>query len=158
MRASYTASKGCQHLLITRSRDIKKARAHLRGLLTSSHGSGTSISKTLRIILLLASLLAVVYQLRVAFGFSPTSFRSAEVVGGKLLPDLYEASIDELQDGLDKGLFTSVDLVVVSDPHASDLRPLVQTHWVWIWPGVLCSYGRSQPSRSRLACHYRGES
>ena len=29
------------------------------------------------------------------------------------LPDLYEASIMELQDGLDKGLFTSVDLVKV---------------------------------------------
>lgn len=30
------------------------------------------------------------------------------------LPDLYEASITELQDGLDKGAFTSVDLVKVS--------------------------------------------
>lgn len=29
-------------------------------------------------------------------------------------PDLYEASIAELQDGLKKGLFTSVDLVKVS--------------------------------------------
>lgn len=29
-------------------------------------------------------------------------------------PDLYEASIAELQTGLEKGLFTSVDLVKVS--------------------------------------------
>ncbi len=29
------------------------------------------------------------------------------------LPDLYEASITELQDGLQGGLFTSVDLVNV---------------------------------------------
>lgn len=29
------------------------------------------------------------------------------------LPDLYEASIEELQSGLDQGLFTSVDLVTV---------------------------------------------
>ena len=29
-------------------------------------------------------------------------------------PDLYEASIAELQDGMEKGLFTSVDLVKVS--------------------------------------------
>ena len=29
-------------------------------------------------------------------------------------PDLYEASIAELQDGMSKGLFTSVDLVKVT--------------------------------------------
>lgn len=29
------------------------------------------------------------------------------------LPDLYEASIEELQEGLEKGRFTSVDLVKV---------------------------------------------
>lgn len=33
------------------------------------------------------------------------------------LPDLYEASIAELQDGLQKGHFTSVDLVKVSTPY-----------------------------------------
>lgn len=31
-------------------------------------------------------------------------------------PDLYEASIAELQDGLERGHFTSVDLVKVSMP------------------------------------------
>lgn len=36
--------------------------------------------------------------------------------GNTPLPDLYEASIAELQDGLQKGLFTSVDLVKVSIP------------------------------------------
>lgn len=31
-----------------------------------------------------------------------------------LLPDLYEASISELQEGLDAGHYTSVDLVQVA--------------------------------------------
>lgn len=34
-------------------------------------------------------------------------------VAASPFPDLYEASIAELQDGLQKGLFTSVDLVKV---------------------------------------------
>lgn len=37
------------------------------------------------------------------------------------LPDLYEASIAELQSGLEQGLFTSVDLVTV--------RPLLLCEW-----------------------------
>lgn len=36
------------------------------------------------------------------------------------LPDLYEASIAELQDGLQKGHFTSVDLVKVSTPYTTE--------------------------------------
>ena len=35
---------------------------------------------------------------------------------GTMFPDLYEASVLELQAGLDSGLFSSVDLVKVS-PH-----------------------------------------
>lgn len=37
-----------------------------------------------------------------SFGRAPTTF-----------PDLYEASVTELQDGLERGDFTSVDLVKV---------------------------------------------
>ena len=36
------------------------------------------------------------------------------VTRSTIFPDLYEASISELQDGLEKGQFTSVDLVKVS--------------------------------------------
>ncbi|KAF8996739.1 hypothetical protein BDQ17DRAFT_1411673 [Cyathus striatus] len=50
----------------------------------------------------------VVYQLsQSATFFTGGPKRTTEVA----LPDLYEASVLELQDGLDKGLFTSVDLV-----------------------------------------------
>lgn len=38
---------------------------------------------------------------------------TTEVVNPVDLPDLYEASIAELQEGMDKGHFTSVDLVKV---------------------------------------------
>lgn len=41
-------------------------------------------------------------------------FPSGFVASRQPLPDLYEASISELQEGLEKGLFTSVDLVKVS--------------------------------------------
>ena len=42
-------------------------------------------------------------------------------------PDLYEASVFELNDGLDRGDFTSVDLVKVFhfDADKEDLRPTV---------------------------------
>jgi amidase len=33
-------------------------------------------------------------------------------------PDLYEASVEELQDGLDAGSFTSVDLIKVGSPQS----------------------------------------
>ncbi|KAF8994512.1 amidase signature enzyme [Cyathus striatus] len=50
----------------------------------------------------------MVYQLsQSATFFTRDPKRTTEVA----LPDLYEASVLELQDGLDKGLFTSVDLV-----------------------------------------------
>jgi hypothetical protein len=35
----------------------------------------------------------------------------------KPFPDLYEASVEELQHGLDAGQSTSVDLIKVSIPH-----------------------------------------
>ena len=38
---------------------------------------------------------------------------TTELVNPVDLPDLYEASIAELQEGMDKGHFTSVDLVKV---------------------------------------------
>lgn len=73
--------------------------------------------------LFLACLLAFIYQ--IAFGktiidgttlppdprrLTSTARRAASNV---TLPDLYEASIAELQSGLERGLFTSVDLVTV---------------------------------------------
>ena len=44
-----------------------------------------------------------------AFRVLPCAYAISET-----LPDLYEASIAELQDGLSAGLFSSVDLVKVS--------------------------------------------
>ena len=41
------------------------------------------------------------------------AFQAAFHVLGTALPDLYEASVTELQEGLQSGLFTSVDLVKV---------------------------------------------
>lgn len=74
----------------------------------------------------LACLLAFVYQ--IAFGnagkdvidgatLPPDTRRLAHptrrLASNTTLPDLYEASISELQFGLEQGLFTSVDLVTV---------------------------------------------
>ena len=39
-----------------------------------------------------------------------SSYKAAALIQPRY-PDLYEASFDELEDGLDAGLFTSVDLV-----------------------------------------------
>lgn len=49
--------------------------------------------------------------------FTHVVFGEQEVLAQNpaVFPDLYEASIAELQLGLDKGLFTSVDLVNVCD-------------------------------------------
>ncbi|KAI8988997.1 amidase signature enzyme [Trametes punicea] len=45
------------------------------------------------------------------YGFQQETSRAAASSAASPFPDLYEASIAELQDGLQKGLFTSVDLV-----------------------------------------------
>jgi hypothetical protein len=52
------------------------------------------------------------------------------------LPDLYEASLAELQEGLDAGHFTSVDLIKVGSiyHHRYSKMGLI------ICIGVLCSY------------------
>jgi hypothetical protein len=42
------------------------------------------------------------------------------------LPDLYEASLDDLRAGLDAGHFTSVDLVKV--PHSFSSRTVLNYH------------------------------
>lgn len=65
-----------------------------------------------------ALILAILVAL-VAFGIcsAPTVNATSAIPDSQLtqkLPDLYEASIAELQEGLEKGLFTSVDLVKVS--------------------------------------------
>lgn len=54
------------------------------------------------------------------------------------LPDLYEASILELQDGLSKGYFTSVDLVQASIPHhLTRIESLHRTLCTWIYRHIL---------------------
>ncbi|KAI0357728.1 amidase signature enzyme [Trametes cingulata] len=45
------------------------------------------------------------------YGFTQESVRTPAPAAHSPFPDLYEASIAELQEGLQKGLFTSVDLV-----------------------------------------------
>jgi len=60
-----------------------------------------------------------------------------------VLPDLYEASIAELQDGLEKGLFTSVDLVKVRELYSKRYKP----HILNILSGLFCSYRRSESGR-----------
>lgn len=44
---------------------------------------------------------------------SPGDMSAQQVSDSVAFPDLYEAGITELQQGLDKGQFTSVDLVKV---------------------------------------------
>ena len=66
-------------------------------------------------------------------------------------PDLYEASVLELQVGLERGHFSSVDLVNVSF-QSMTLGYLV----IVILPviGLLRSNRRSQPQRTRTPCSY----
>ena len=66
----------------------------------------------LRFIFVLALCLASALHVRLAWALPENVARAS-------LPDLYEASIAELQDGLEKRQFTSVDLVKVC--HLSDL-------------------------------------
>lgn len=46
-------------------------------------------------------------------GYGAKQATASAAVKASPFPDLYEASIAELQDGLQRGLFTSVDLVKV---------------------------------------------
>lgn len=57
----------------------------------------------------------------------PGDMSAHEVSGSAAFPDLYEAGIAELHQGLDKGQFTSVDLVKVG-PVPAYLR----------FPSVIC--------------------
>jgi hypothetical protein len=66
--------------------------------------SRTPIRRTLKF--LVFGLLALVVHLHFSLRWSPK-------VHQNVLPDLYEASIAEIQEGLEKGMFTSVDLVKV---------------------------------------------
>ncbi|KAI0030560.1 amidase signature enzyme [Vararia minispora EC-137] len=56
--------------------------------------------------LLIFGLLGILLYLQISFAPAQSRHHNKHA-----LPDLYEASIAELQDGLEKGLFTSVDLV-----------------------------------------------
>ena len=51
----------------------------------------------------------------VAFACGSAGDEQSNKSSSVTFPDLYEASIAELQAGLEKGHFTSVDLVKVSD-------------------------------------------
>ena len=61
--------------------------------------------------------LLLIFTNFIAFAHVDVVFGEQEVLvqNPAVFPDLYEASIAELQLGLDKGLFTSVDLVNVCD-------------------------------------------
>ena len=61
-----------------------------------------------------ASLFFVTTVLICAWPCTASQSDSGTVPNSVTFPDLYEASIAELQDGLEKGHFTSVDLVKVS--------------------------------------------
>lgn len=60
------------------------------------------------------SLALILLCTHLARGFSVASPFGLSVARTPALPDLYEASVPELQAGLDAGLFTSVDLIKVS--------------------------------------------
>lgn len=77
--------------------------------------------------------------------------------GAPPLPDLYEASISELQDGLSKGYFTSVDLVQASIPRPPGTHRATASNIVYLDIGVFCSHRGGQSSRRKFACRYRDE-
>jgi hypothetical protein len=64
----------------------------------------------------LTALLAACLALLVATTHLPTGVQAASIESNRRdngFPDLYEATFEELQSGLDGGKFTSVDLVKV---------------------------------------------
>ena len=67
-------------------------------------------------------------------------------------PDLYEASIAELQAGLEQEQFTSVDLVTVSHAFIRAPATAVSTNLSAI--GVPREDRRSEPSRTSAACSH----
>ncbi|THH21411.1 hypothetical protein EW146_g124 [Bondarzewia mesenterica] len=69
------------------------------------------MAQIIRLHILLASFLILVYQCSLSFSAVAMGATEPRAPSTVPLPDLYEASIAELQDGLEKGLFTSVDLV-----------------------------------------------
>lgn len=99
----------------------------------------------------LLSTIAVVFGLSAAayaeyihfpFGWRPFGMGS--------LPDLYEASIEEIQDGLKRRRFTSVGLVKAS--RTNPLLPVLPL-LTWSLTGIPCPYRRGQlagtyPARS----------
>ena len=101
------------------------------------------------------SVFALVFALMWAsYGFKQESARAAT----SPFPDLYEASIAELQQGLEKGLFTSVDLVKVRSVTLShQVHALTDLHLMFR-SGVLCENRGSKPPRSHIASCHRDES
>lgn len=81
--------------------------------------------------LLLFALQAALLSLFTTASSATNAVRDAEAVQ---FPDLYEASIAELQDGLNKGHFSSEDLVKVRHACGFHCSPLIP------WPnaGLLC--------------------
>ena len=85
---------------------------------TNAPGGSGLFAMRLTVASLLVLLLAFAWA---GLGFQQELARAPATVASKF-PDLYEASITELQDGLQKGLFTSVDLVKVgtATPQGTD--------------------------------------
>ena len=88
----------------------------------------------MKVIATLASLLISIQAFKPALAWSIRG-RAAPAP----LPDLYEASVSELQDGLEKGAFTSVDLVKVSLEGVT-VRDSQERNMTYISTGVLCSH------------------
>jgi len=72
--------------------------------------------------------------------------------GTDVFPDLYEASIQELQHGMDAGHFTSVDLVEVGKTDRATVWPFIVDDGS---PGVFRQNKRSQFPRTLLTCSPR---
>ena len=85
----------------------------------------TTTMQAIRLNLILVSFVVLAYQFLLVFSSSSSpDAADAPEPDAQTFPDLYEASIAELQDGLSKGLFTSVDLVTVSELDARSPSPV----------------------------------
>ena len=99
----------------------------------------TTMMQAIRLNLILVSFVVLAYQFLLVFSSSNPDAADASEPDAPTFPDLYEASIAELQDGLAKGLFTSVDLVTVSELDARSPGSVTFTTSVWVRPTLRAS-------------------
>ena len=82
---------------------------------------------------------------------------SARTPATSQFPDLYEASITELQHGLGKGLFTSVDLVKASQSLSLSCGRSGMLTWLSPVPGLFRKDRGSESTRTYSPRRYRDE-